>query len=244
MGDKLRHKNHMPTLYLLHGWSSDPHNQTKWQPLTDALQQVGIHSTFLPIPGLDTKLDTPWQLSDYITWLQDQLTNDQAVWLLGHSFGGQLATRFAATHPQLVEKLILIDSSGIRDRSAWLTLKRGLFWLLAKVGKSVTRSPWARSALYRLAREKDYFQANPILRQTMTAVLKDEIIADAQKISCPTLIIWGQRDAVTPLHLGKQLAKLIPHSQFEVIEGARHSPHFTHLTTVVKLVSAFLKAKP
>lgn len=229
------------TIYLLHGWAVDPHNEQKWQMVREELRARHIETIFLALPGLTTPLEKPWDLADYCIWLSGVLPADKPVLLLGHSFGGQLAVRFAALHPEQVSKLILIDSSGIRDATLLAKLKRVAFQTLAHLGKQLTHSPFARQLLYSLAREKDYFSAPPVMRETMARVIADEILTDLPRVQAQTLIIWGSNDRITPLKNTVHFSK-IPASTVRVVPAARHSPQFTHPAEVARLITEFVYA--
>ena len=233
------HSNQVPII-ILHGWSINPENSLKWQSFRDALQKKGFNSDFLGLPGLSTPLHEIWNLGNYTQWLDEHIKKYPKVILLGHSFGGQIAARYTVAHPEKVEKLILIDSSGIRDHSLLATTKRTGFLFAAKMGKVFFQSPFFRNLLYTLARERDYQQAPPLLRRTMSSILDDEVVTDLDRISASTLLIWGADDRVTPLFLGKIFATKIRHNQFHTIPGARHSPQFTHTDQVVQLITDFI----
>lgn len=231
------------TITLLHGWAVDPDNEAKWEQFRAELQRKGYQTKFLPLPGLSTPLTTAWNLDDYVEWVHQQLGSTKKCVLLGHSFGGQIATRFAAQYPKQVSALILLDSAGIRDRSPLVVAKRVLFQWMATLGKQVTRHPFLRTLLYKLAREQDYLVASPVLRQTMRAVLADEVLQDLPKITAPTCIIWGEQDRATPISLAFRFNERIRNSQLHVISGARHSPQFTHPRIVSEYIAAFLQAE-
>ena len=227
------------SIYILHGWAVDQHNRDKWLPLLDLLAKKGIKAKFLAIPGLTAPLDEVWGLQDYVDWLGAELPKKGAVNLLGHSFGGQISIRYAAQNPERVSQFVLVDSAGIRDHSVKAVLKRRVFWLAAKVGKVFFRFDAARSILYKLARERDYQNAPPLLRRTMSTILDDEVVADLPLVKAQTLLIWGADDMVTPLKTARLKERLIENANLEVINGARHSPQFTHTEQVADLVSNF-----
>lgn len=223
-------------IYLLHGWAVNTNNVLKWQPLIEKLAQAEIEAIFLPLPGLSSSLAEIWNLDNYVSWVLHQLP-DRPVILLGHSFGGQIAIRLAARHPERVKQLFLIDSAGIRDLSFKARAKRLSFGVLAKVGQLITKNERARKLLYKLVREKDYYNADPLLKQTMVQVIKTDIQDEAARIVVPTFIIWGERDQITPLWMGQRFYHLIKGSRLEIIALARHSPQFTHVDEVVRLIA-------
>lgn len=234
------------TIYILHGWAvaSGNINQEKWQPFIDQLKSAGHTVVFLKIPGLSAPLNTVWNLEDFVSWLSQEIkerAQNQKIVLLGHSFGGQIAVKYVAQNSQHVEKLILLDSAGIRDTAPKTVIKRRFFLVAAKVGRVLFTSNTIRTLLYKLAREGDYRNAPPLLRRTMSNILDAEIVFDLPKISVPTKIIWGENDTVTPVKHAHQMHVLIKNSQLSFIAGARHSPQFTHTTQTARVVLEFIK---
>lgn len=228
-------KKHTP-LVMLHGWTFDAN---KWTPFLKALRRAGYAPRLLKTPGLTAPLNSVWGLDEYVTWLKEQLANDTQVMLLGHSFGGQVAIRYAARYPEKIAKLILIDSAGVRDWSWPARVKRGGFWVAAKVGGRLFRSGLARKILYVLARERDYYNAPPLLRRTMSRVLYDEVLDDMFRVRAKTLIVWGREDRITPVKMAHVFDRRIPNSTLMLIDGARHSPQFSHPNEVVQAIDSF-----
>lgn len=225
------------SVFVLHGWTFET---KKWAPFLAALKEVGLSPTLLKTPGLTSPLNSVWNLDNYVEWLAGKLKNETKVVLLGHSFGGQIAVRFAASYPDKVSQLILIDSAGVRDHSLWPTIKRAGFRVAANLGKMIFSDERLRKVLYFFARERDYLNAPPLLRRTMSAILDDEVVGDMPKVLAPTLLIWGRRDAVTPLKLARIFVEKIPQNRLAVIDEARHGPQFSHKTEVANLCKQFL----
>lgn len=229
-----------PEVVILHGWAISPENKAKWQTFRDALRGVGVASRFLAIPGFDTPISKPWQLTDYVQWLAQELPEKNPVILLGHSFGGQLALRFSTTYPQKVRSLVLIASAGIRDYSARARIKRALFLVLAKVGKVFLRHDFFKKVLYKLAGEHDYEQATLHMKETMKNVTQDEIRDDLQKVNCPVQLIWGKLDTSTPYKNTDLFLEKLPAADLCTITDARHSPQFTHPEQTASCVAEFI----
>ncbi|MDA1079400.1 MAG: alpha/beta hydrolase [bacterium] len=226
----------LPEVVILHGWSRDEFPSVKWQPVVFRLQQAGVKVSALRLPGFELPLEKPWGVDEYIAWLAEQLSEKQDFVLVGHSFGGHLAATYAARFPKKVSRLVLIASAGFRSRTLFARLKRTGFYHLAKLGKQLSDSNTLRTMLHRLARERDYLEANAVMRETMRLVIAHEIDADLPNITVPTTIIWGANDKVTPLEFAERLQAGIPSAKLEVIAGARHGVPFTDSEVVVKKI--------
>lgn len=59
-------------------------------------------------------------------------------------------------------------------------------------------------------------------------------------ITAPTLLLWGDRDPISPLGVGERLLSLLPHARLEVIRGADHDLAVTHADQVAPLIAAHL----
>lgn len=226
-------------IFVLHGWA---YTTERWQPLIDMLKKDGIEVVMLKIPGLTAPLGEVWDLDNYIEWLKEVLDKeDGQVILLGHSNGGRISLAFAAKYQEKVKQLILIDSGGIYHNELPLRLKRLVFGTIARIGRRFTNSEALRRLLYSLTRESDYERANPILRKTMNNLISTDIADLLPKVYAPVTIIWGELDGVTPLKDGKIIRQGLKNAPFHIIAGARHSPMFTHLAEVAKIVEDILR---
>lgn len=227
---------------ILHGWTyssagNDPLD--KWNPFMEQLQSKEIQATLLHIPGLTKNVNEVWNLEKYVEWLK-KIVNEDKVILIGHSNGGRIALSFAEKYPDMVDRLILIDSAGIYHNELPIRLKRFIFESLAKIGKKFTNSETLKKFIYKLAREGDYKNATVAQRQTMLNLIHTDLSPILSEIKVPTLIIWGENDKVTPLSDGKLIQKLIKNSYLNIISGARHSPQFTHPKEVVKIINEYI----
>lgn len=226
----------MKQILTLHGWAT---SIEKWGTFVEESAKLGIRLKIPFIPGLTKKVRQPWALIDYVDWLKKQVKTRKII-LLGHSSGGRIALAFAVKYPQNVKKLILIDSAGIYHNELTLRIKRILFKNLALLGKKIIHSNKLRSLLYQFAGESDYKNANPLQRQIMINLISQDLTPFLKKIQVPTLIIWGEKDTITPLSDGKLMNKLISKSKLEIIKKAGHCPHFTHPKEVTEKIYAYL----
>lgn len=167
--------------------------------------------------------------SRYLAGWMDQVDIERAH-LIGHSMGGFIAADLAAEHPERVDRLVLVDAA------------------LFPTGFGVTRS---LRGLWRGARKlppkfvpiltADLLRSGPVtVLKTGHEVLTTDIRSQLNRITSPTLVIWGEHDTVVPLEIGQYLNQQIPDSDFHVISSAGHNPMWDRPEDFNRLVIPFL----
>lgn len=243
----------MKTLIILHGWQS---SKEKWQRVKEEIESADIKVAVPDIPGFKpaTKLSKPWTLNDYLNWLKALTDNSSLIdireefsdiFLLGHSFGGRLAIKFAATYPEKLRGLILVSAAGVKREKNIFNLT---FLAVAKFVQSVLKllgfkkfEPFLRKMFYSyILRKTDYLKLSGHLRETMKNVLAEDITPLLEKISLPTLIVWGKKDKITPLKDAYLMKQKIQNSQLEILEKIGHSPHLENHQLLCQKVKSFL----
>jgi len=219
----------MPTLVILHGWGSD---LARWRPLVDQLKAAGL-KVFLPRLPQDKARNT----ADFADWIDKKTKTLGRFFLVGHSFGGQIAINFAARYPGRVKKLILLASAGIRRPS----VKSALFLPLAKLLKFAPLK--FKRLAYRAIGATDYVKAGPIMKETMKLILRDDQQTNLKKIIVPTLLLWGEHDRYTPLSDGRLIQTLIPNSQLIIFPDGRHGLPFSHARQIKEKILWFIGSK-
>jgi pimeloyl-ACP methyl ester carboxylesterase len=229
----------MKNILILHGWT---YTTDKWEGFTDLIGRSGSTAILLNVPGLTSETDRVWTLDDYVEWLNVLVSKEkEKPVLVGHSNGGRIALAFASKYPGKLSYLVLVDAAGIYHNELPIRIKRSVFKHLATLGKKFTSSSLLRRLLYKLARESDYKNASPNMRETMANLISVDLTPELEKITTPTLIIWGELDNLTPLTDGKLMHKLIRNSELYTIKGAGHSPQYTHPKEVTKKLEEVLQ---
>jgi pimeloyl-ACP methyl ester carboxylesterase len=234
----------MPVV-LLHGWGTDSSSlRPVLKQIRDELPGRAIAPDF-PGFGFSDLPPQTWDVEAYAAWLGaflDELGLAQ-VDLLGHSFGGRVAIKFAAFNPQRVRRLVLVDSAGILP-------KRGLDYHF-KVGLAKTIKFWFKHTpelakfirLDRLAARQgsqDYQNAGA-MRQTMVRVVNEDLSQYLPRIQAQTLLIWGEHDDATPLADGQLMQRLIPAARLIVLPGAGHFSFVERFHPFCQALIPFLK---
>lgn len=213
-----------PNLILLHGWGMDV---STWWPVVDLLKQ-NFTLWLLDLPGFG-RSDTPkgtWTVEDYADEMANFIKENKIkkTVLLGHSFGGSVAIKTASKYPNLISKLILEASSGIRPK---LTLLNRLSSAVAKTIKLLPNllniKERARNWFYKLI-GSDYLTTGT-LKKIFIKIIRQDLTSDAKKIPHETLIIWGEKDRAVPLKYGKIIYLLIKNSKLIILEDRGHFLH-------------------
>ena len=231
---------------LLHGWGSslDAYNLMT-RSLKDRYRVIRLD---FPGFGGSDALTQPWSMEEYqqatVEFLSELDLKDYV--LVGHSFGGRVIIRACGSGLLTPQKIILIDSAGIRPKR---TLKGRLRTAVFKTAKwGLTRRPWQKAAEPLLEKVRghfgsaDYNAAPPVLRQTLVRVVNEDLREYLPRLSCPTLLIWGEKDTATPLSDAKLMESLIPDAGLCVIQGAGHFSFLEVPGQVHAIVHSFLQS--
>lgn len=223
-------------ILLLHGWGG---NTQSIRPLFDILKpRFCTYSLDLPGFGRSYTPSVPWQTSDYGECIKEFLKNFgiERTGLMGHSFGGKISLWFSVNYPNMVNKLVLISSAGIKPK------RKSTYYLkvfLAKTAKTFLPKG-LKDKIYERIGSEDYKKAGK-MRPTLIKILKEEDFKPLlSKILAPTLIIWGENDDQTPLYQGKIMEKEIKGSRLSVIKNSGHFCYLDQPQYVSSLILDFL----
>lgn len=131
--------------------------------------------------------------------------------LIAQSMGGAIAVRTALAKPELISHLVLTVTSG-------------------GVDMSVTGAADWRPA---------YFAANPTVPRWF-ADYREDLTQPIRTLDIPTLLIWGDRDPISPIAVGRQLNRLLRRSNLHIVAGGGHDLAQTHATQVAALIDRHL----
>ncbi len=138
---------------------------------------------------------------------------DGPVDLVAQSMGGVIAARIALAHPRLVRRLVLtVTSSGVD---------------MASFGAS----DW------RIEYRKSFPDAAEWIYEPRAAAP-----LPVERIAAPTLLIWGDSDAISPLAVGKHLEARLPNARLHVLKGGDHDLASARPDEVAPLIARHLDA--
>jgi pimeloyl-ACP methyl ester carboxylesterase len=210
-------------LLLLHGWgtSLDTFDTTA----ADLGRFFSVTSFDFPGHGGSDLPPSTWHVDDFVGLTLDVMAElgIERPAVLGHSFGGRVAIKLAAAHPDAVERLVLVDAAGVPPRRTLRrVMRRAASRFANAVGRRLGRPGQAvRGAIVRRIASPDYLNAGP-LRDTFLAIVKEDLRPALAAIKCPTLLVWGESDDDTPLADARTMEKLIPDARLLVLKNAGH----------------------
>lgn len=232
------------TLVLLHGWGGSSQSFAALQELLSSRLEV----IALDLPGFGQTSPPPaaWGVEEYAKFLQDFLgeLNIKEYYLAGHSFGGRVAIVLASKKPRELQGIILLAAAGITHKQ---DTKEKTAGVLAHAGKTIFSLPILRylakplrTLLYKLLGRKDYYQATGVMKEIMQKVIAKDLRPYLSKISLPTLIIWGDKDASTPVGDAYIMHQAIKGSTLHIIQGGSHFLPRKFPDTLAEYIKAFL----
>ena len=227
---------------VLHGWGGRIESMS---PAIACLARAfKVIAMDLPGFGESPAPEGVWGTPDYAIFVRDVLTElgVQRAHLVGHSFGGKVCTFLAATHPELVDKLVLVDASGVRTPpSVKARAKRVVSRSARTVGRLGSPGRRVRDAVFDRIASKDYKEAGP-LRPILVRVVNEDMTTLMPRVRASTLLIWGENDHDTPVAHGRRIESLIKDSGLVIFEGAGHFSYLDEPDRFCRVVRHFLGA--
>jgi pimeloyl-ACP methyl ester carboxylesterase len=207
-----------PPVVVLHGWGAS----------IDAVASIqqgladGRRVLALDLPGFGQSDPPPgvWGSNEYaelVCHVLDRL-GLKRVSLIGHSRGGAIAIVIATRWPERVDRLVLVNSAGLRAvRSVRHRARVAVFKLARRL---VGRGALGQRLLSRFG-SADYRAAGQ-LRGTLVRLVNEDLRPLLPRVAAPTLLIWGDRDAETPLSDAAIMEREIPDAGLVIFPGAGH----------------------
>jgi pimeloyl-ACP methyl ester carboxylesterase len=236
-----------PVIVMIHGIAG---SSGTWVPVMPLLaEQYTVIAPDLLGHGESAKPRGDYSLGAYASGIRDLLgvLGHERATIVGHSLGGGVAMQFAYQFPQMAERLVLVASGGLGKEVSPLlralalpgteyllpiVLARPFHDAAGAVGGVLGRfglrvDPFLSEVWAAWTRLTDA-SAQRAFIHTIRAVID----VAGQRVSArdrlyltdemPTLIIWGEEDAVIPASHGRIAHELMPGSRLEIVPNAGH----------------------
>ena len=230
---------------VLHGWLT-------------SLETMRIFSDILSIDhkvylvdivgfGKSDTLDEPMTSNDFGNFLKeflDKLNIENPI-LIGHSHGGRTIINAVGRGLVKADKLILVDSAGMKQRHGLIYYYKVATYKIGKaILNSMPQTKYIKDTKEEYMKSKgsdDYKASSPVLKKTMINVIKADESENAKKIDVKTLLLWGNKDKATPMYQANRLHRLIKGSELEIIEGGDHYSYLKDPAATRKIIRDFVE---
>ncbi len=228
-----------PVVILLHGFGA---SLDTWEPWAKALSgRYRVVRFDLPGFGL-TGPDPTGDYSDarsvnILLGLMDTLGIDRAA-VIGNSLGGRIAWTFAAAHPQRVTQLVLVSPDGFASPGFAYGKAPDMPLVMKALPYAAPRSMLRANLAAAYAQPEALSDAAvtryhdlmlvPGVRRAILARMEQTVLRDPvpilARIATPTLLLWGERDAMIPISNAADYLKHMPDATLVRLPGLGHVP--------------------
>ena len=244
-----------PAVVMLHGFGASLHTWEDWAQALSVRHRVIRFD--LPAAGL-TGADPGGDYSDersiqVVTQLMDKLGVARAS-VVGHSMGGRIAWRLAAAQPQRVQRLVLVAPDGFASPGfeygkapevgvAVELMRHVLPRMLVTMSLKPAYADPAQMTDERATRYHELLRApgvRPGLIDRMRQLVLRDPVPMLQTIAAPTLLLWGERDAMVPAANAQDYLRVMPRARLVLLPGVGHIPQEEGGAAALAAVQAFL----
>jgi non-heme chloroperoxidase len=235
-------------LLFLHGWPDSWFTFSRvWAHLPIgqralAIDQRGFGESDHPDSGYAIS-----ELADDVLAFLDAADLDR-VTLVGHSYGSFVARCFAIAHPECVSRLVLIGTGVPAANPVLRELQTTLAELPDPIPREFAREFQASTAYRPLPPE--FFERivdeslkipSPLWRVMIDRLLEYDDAARLGEIRAPTLLLWGERDALFSRADQHRFLEALPSATLTVYEETGHCPNWERPERVARDIDAFVR---
>jgi len=247
-------------IVLIHGTAASLHT---WDAWTDELKKTNrVIRMDLPAFGITgPNKNADYSIEAYTTFLHSFLEKLklEKFHLAGNSLGGHIAWNYTADYPSKVEKLILVDASGLpTNKSQPAIFKMAKTPILNSLFLYITPRFLIKKNIEEVYEDDSKITDELINRYHKMALrvgnrkafidrAKTDFKLDTQvnleklkSIQTPTLLIWGAKDLWIPIANGIRMNEILVNSKLEVLENSGHVPMEENPRESLKLLNEFL----
>jgi pimeloyl-ACP methyl ester carboxylesterase len=233
-------EGHGENLLLLHGLFGALSN---WEGVIEGFRQhYRVLIPMLPIYEMNPRDASCESLATFVEGFIDAKDLNNLT-LLGNSLGGHVGLIYTLRFPEKVKRLVLTGSSGLfEDGMGGSYPRRGSYdFIQEKVAYTFYDPKVATKELI-----DEVFETVNDNRKAMSIVCiaksaqRTNMASEIVDIACPTLLIWGLNDTITPPAVGYEFNKLIKNSELHFIDKCCHAPMMEHPLRFNEILSKWL----
>ena len=238
-----KYGNHDKTIIILPGWGET--RKTFDNIISFFKENYTIY--IFDYPGFGNSIFPNIDLSiyDYADIIRNFMNDNNIInpIIIAHSFGGRIATILTGYYKEKIDKLIMIDTAGIKHKKSithWL--KEKTYKILKKLKLVVPKKKRDRylGFLTNIFGSSDYKSLNNCMKKTFQNIINEDLKYYLKDIESETLLIWGQLDNSTPLKDGKLMNNKIKNSALIIFPEGNHFVYMQYPLLINNIISKFI----
>lgn len=242
-------------ILFIHGLGS---SADRWLDIPDAISMYyhTIAVDLIGFGGSDKPKDVNYtieQFSEFILEFIEKIGlsgDDRKITLVGHSLGGYIAVDFAIRNKGLIEKLVLLDSSGFLKGPTPLleqylnAAKYPSYDSVRNVFEQMVAQSWKvlpviiNIFITRINSPGAKYPFESAYKNSTTTQIDLSRLKSIEDI--PTLIIWGKSDNLIPIEYSEPFKQVFKNYRVEMIEDAGHAPFVEKPAIICEILHSFL----
>jgi len=250
-GDRISDRH----ILFIHGLGS---SADRWLDIPDALSKYyhTIAVDLIGFGGSDKPVDVNYTIEKFAEFILEFIDkiglngDDGKITLVGHSLGGYIAVEFAIRNKELIEKLVLVDSSGFLKGPTPLleqylyAAKYTSYDNVRSVFEQLLSQPWRvlpaviNTFIARINSPGAKYAFESAYKNSTTTQIDLSRLKSIEDI--PTLIIWGKNDNLIPIEHIDLFKHVLKKHKVEKIEDAGHAPFAEKPAIICEILLAFL----
>jgi 2-hydroxy-6-oxonona-2,4-dienedioate hydrolase len=242
-------------ILFIHGLGS---SDDRWLDIPDALSQYyhTIAVDLIGFGGSDRPEDISYTVEKFAEFIIEFVNkigldgDDGKITVVGHSLGGYIAVEFAIRNKDLIENLVLIDSSGFLKGPTPLleqylhTAQNPSYDNARSVFEQMVSQPWRvlpvviNGFITRINSPGAKYSFESAYKNSTTTQIDLSRLKSIEDI--PTLIIWGKNDTLIPIEHSEPFKQVLKNYKVEIIEDAGHAPFAEKPAIICEILHTFL----
>ncbi|MCD8040500.1 MAG: alpha/beta hydrolase [Clostridia bacterium] len=142
--------------------------------------------------GASSPIEYGWSVADYAAFTAKFISQAglHCPFVVAHSFGARVAIKLASQDDNIFSALVVTGGAGmVKERSAGYKRKVAAYRAVKRIAPKFAEKNFGSS---------EYRRLSPVMRQSYKKIVNEDLTADAAKIKCRTLLLYGEGDTVTP----------------------------------------------
>ena len=253
-GNRITNKH----VLFIHGLGT---SADRWLDIPDALSMYyhTIAIDLIGFGGSDKPSDVNYTIEKFSEFILEFIEkiglsgDDKKITLVGHSLGGYIAVEFAIRNMALIEKLVLLDSSGFLKEPTPLleqylnAANNPTYDNVRSVFEQLVSQPWkvlpvvVNTFITRISSPGAKYPFLSAYQYSTTTQIDLSRLKSIQDI--PTLLIWGYNDKLIPIECIEPFKQVFKKYKVKMIEDAGHAPFIEKPAIICELLHSFLSEK-